>query len=635
MCGIAGILALDPHRPVSREQVERMTRTLVHRGPDDEGFHVEGPVGLGFRRLAIVDPRPAGNQPHYGEQRAVVSVCNGEIYNHADLRTDLEARGHRLRSHCDVEVLPHLYQCYGDDLLTRLSGQFALALYEPARHRLLLARDPVGICPLFWCEADGLLLFASEIKALLSHPAVPRQIDPAGLDQMLTFPGLVSPRTSFAGIHALPPGHALVVENGQTRLQRYWDLDYPRSPASAPPADWAEQLEHLLQQAVRRRLQADVPVGFYLSGGLDSSLIAALIRRLRPHDDWQAFSMVFGDAALDERHHQRSMADHIGARLHQIEFGADDIDRRLRGVVRAAETPLRETYDTCSHALSEAVRQAGCKVVLSGEGADELFAGYVGYRFDQLRGQDGLGGGLDGEGFEDLLDGDAWEETQARETLWGDVGFFYERDYAAFRDTRRALYAPALAAQFDAFDCTRQPVVDIRRLAGRHPFHQRSYVDFKLRIADHLLADHGDRMTFAHSVEGRYPFLDADLIAFVSTLPPALLMQDGREKYPLRHIARGQVPPAIIDREKFAFVAPGSPLLLQRARQGSADWVAALLDPARIRHEGYFNPETVNALREAYLRPDFTLNQTFDADLMMVVITFQLLLEEFDLPARS
>jgi asparagine synthase (glutamine-hydrolysing) len=338
---------------------------------------------------------------------------------------------------------------------------------------------------------------------------------------------------------------------------------------------------------------------------------------------------VFDDCALDERHHQRLMADHIGARLHQVPFTADTVDQRLRAVVRAAETPLRETYDTCSHALSQAVHEAGCKVVLSGEGADELFAGYVGYRFDVARDASSEGD------FDDLLDGDAWAETQARETLWGTPDFFYERDYAAFRDTRAALYAPHIAARFGDFDCSARAPVDLTRLAGRHPVHQRSYVDFKLRIADHLLADHGDRMTFAHSVEGRYPFLDADLIAFVTRLPPTLLMQDGREKYPLRQVARRHVPPAIIDREKFAFVAPGSPLLLARAQHGSADWVAALLDPARISREGYFNPATVAALRETYLRPDFSLNQTFDADLMMIVLTFQLFLETFELPAYS
>jgi asparagine synthase (glutamine-hydrolysing) len=627
MCGIAGIVSLDPARPVNGALLQRMTDALVHRGPDDAGFHVEGPVGFGFRRLAIVDPRPAGNQPHYGSERQTVSVCNGEIYNHATLRAGLEAAGHRFQSHCDVEVLPHLYERHGEALLQQLNGQFAFAIYDARNRSLLLARDPVGVCPLFWCEVDGQLLFASEIKGLLAHPAVERRVDPAGLDQVLTYPGLVSPRTMFAGIASLPPGHLLRVRDGRIAVERYWDLDYPRHPQPVPP-DWQEELEHLLSQAVKRRLQADVPVAFYLSGGLDSSLVASLIRRIAPRDDWQAFGMVFDDPRFDEREHQRHVADLLGVRLNAVRFDADTVDRRLRTVIRHTETPLRETYDCCSHALSEAVRAAGCKVVLSGEGADELFAGYVGYRFDHA------GRGADAD-FDGLLDEDAWAETETRETLWGDGGFHYEGDYAAQRDTRRALYGPALAASFNEFDCTRAPVVDTAMLAGRHRFHQRSYVDFKLRIADHLLGDHGDRMSFANGVEGRYPFLDSDLIEFVTRLPPGLLMQDGREKFPLRTVARRHLSPGIIDREKFAFVAPGSPALLARARDGAADWVAALLDPTRIREEGYFDADTISRLRNAYLKPGFTLNQTFERDLLMVVITFQLFLEEFGLAART
>ena len=626
MCGITGIYAFDPARPIERSHLVAMTDALIHRGPDDEGFHAGNGIALGFRRLAIVDPRPLGNQPIVvpggGGHAPLAAVVNGEIYNHAELRAALAADGVRLRSQCDTEVVPHLYRRHGAALLDRLDGQFALAVHDPDEHRLLLARDPVGVCPLFWCEVDGLLLFGSEIKALLRHPAVRPALDPAGLDQVLSFPGLVSPRTAFAGIRSLPPGHCLLAGPDGITVRSWWDLDFPVGPVPTPP-DWEDELIHRLEQSVARRLQADVPVGFYLSGGLDSSLIAALIHRLRPGDAWQAFSINFDDPGLDEHDYQREVAQRIGARHQRIDFSARDLDQRLRAVIAAAETPLRESYDTCSHALSAAVRDAGCKVVLSGEGADELFAGYVGYRFDALRSND------DDDG---LFDEDAWAESLARETLWGDDRFFYERDYAALRDTRRALYAPALAARFDTFDCTAQAIVDPARLAGRHPLHQRAYVDFKLRIADHLLADHGDRMTFAHSVEGRYPFLDAGLIRFVTQLPPDLLLADGREKYPLRRIARGLVPERILAREKFAFVAPSSPALLARAEAGDADWVADLLAPERIRRQGVFDPAMVARLRTAYLQPGFALNQTFETDLMMVVLSYQLLADIFSLP---
>jgi asparagine synthase (glutamine-hydrolysing) len=620
MCGIAGIVNFDPRRPTSGAEVKRMTDALLHRGPDDEGFHTAGPAAFGFRRLSIVDLRPEGNQPHFNQDCNVFSVCNGEIYNHEELRIDLAAKGHAFRSRCDVEVVPHLYEEYGDGLMDKLNGQFALAVYDLKRHRLLLARDPVGVCPLFYTVVDEQLFFASEIKGLLAHPAVARTLDLRGLDQMMMFPGIASPTTMFKGIQSLSAGHYLILEEGKLSTGCYWDLDYPPDAQRAAPLDWQEQLDHLLQQAVNRRLQADVPVACYLSGGLDSSLVAGLMHKLRPGNNWHAFSVVFDNTALDERRYQRMMAERIGARHHEVPFDAGQIEKRLRSVIRHAESPLKESYDTCSHALSEAVSNSGCKVVLSGEGADELFAGYVGYRFDMMRTEqpDAM----------DLLDEDSWRESQLRETLWGDANFFYERDYGAFRDMTSALYAPDIARNPKLFDCLAQPLVDRSRLRGRHPMHKRSYLDFKLRIADHLLSDHGDRMTFAHSVEGRYPFLDKDLIDFVTRLPPGLLTLDQREKYPLRTIAPPYVAPQILAREKFSFVGPGSPDILR----GGSEWIMDLLAPERIQRQGYFNPATVAALRRTYEQDSYNVNQTFDVDLMMVVLSFQIFLEEFSIP---
>lgn len=600
-----------------------MTRALVHRGPDDEGLYVRGPAAFGFRRLTIVDLRPEGNQPHFNEDISIFSVVNGEIYNYIELREDLAKKGHTLRSRCDAEVVPHLYEEYGIELMDRLNGQFAFAVYDTQHHRLLLARDPVGVCPLFYTVADGQLLFASEIKGLLAHPAVSRELDLHGLDQILAFPGLTSPTTMFREIRSLPAGHYLVLENGKLRTGCYWDLDYPIDAQREPPPDWKEQLDHLLLQAVNRRLQADVPVACYLSGGLDSSLIAGVMHKLRPASHWHAFSVVFDDAGLDERKYQRTMAERIGARHHEVAFNVGEAEKRLRAVIRHAESPLKESYDTCSHALSEAVRESGCKVVLSGEGADELFAGYVGYRFDIMRASqdDGM----------DLLDEDSWRESQLRETLWGDSNFFYERDYGAFRELSRALYAPDIVRDPKRYDCMTQPLVDRTRLRGRHPLHKRSYIDFKLRIADHLLSDHGDRMSFANSVEGRYPFLDKDLIAFVTRLPPGLLMLDQREKYPLRMIAQPYVAPQILAREKFSFVGLGSPDILR----GRHEWLMDLLSPNTIRQQGYLNPDAVARLRRMVEGDGYKLNQTFDVDLMMVVLSFQVFLEEFAIPDRT
>lgn len=622
MCGIAGIFSADRERPIDDAARAAMAATLHHRGPDDVGSFTAPGVAFGFTRLSIVD-LATGNQPHSNEAGDVVSVCNGEIYNHRELRAELEARGHSFRTHCDVEVLVHLYEEYGLDLAIRLNGQFAFALYDRRRHRLILGRDQTGIAPLFHTEVDGQLLFGSEIKALLADPRVERRVNLRGLDQILTFPGLRSPTTMFEGVHALPPGHLLIADADGTVARQYWDLAYPLADPTPPTesaAHYIDRLDDLLLASVRRRLEADVPVGLYVSGGLDSSLIGALAKRARPDQRFHSFSIIFADAAIDERGAQRQMAAALGTQHHEIEFSPGEIVGRLRDVIVAAEAPLKESYNTCSLALSGLVRESGHKVVLTGEGADELFGGYVGYRLDAAGGQPrGVA-----EGIEALL------EEELRAELWGDSDFFYERDYALFREAREGLYAPDLAPMLSAFDCTREPAVDPDRMKGRHKLHQRSYADFKWRMADHLLADHGDRVAYANSVEARYPFLDADLIEFVRTIPPSLLVREDTEKWLLRQVAARYVPPTLARREKFGFVAPGAAFLLQQG----VEWIDDLLSPALLRRQGYFDADVVQRLREqqrAGARP----NATFDTDVLMLVLTFGLFLDAFGLPDRG
>ncbi|WP_342235494.1 asparagine synthase (glutamine-hydrolyzing) [Inquilinus sp. OTU3971] len=623
MCGIVGLFSSDRDRPIDPGHLRAMTGRLRHRGPDDGGAFAAGGVALGFTRLSIVD-LATGNQPHHSEDGQITSVCNGEIFNHRELRQELERRGHSFRTRCDVEVLVHLYEDYGADFVSKLNGQFAFALYDRRRHRLLLGRDHVGIAPLFYTEAGGELLFGSEIKALLAHPAVERRVDLAGLDQILTFPGMVSPTTMFQGIHALPPGHVLEVGSGPARAWPYWDLVYPEAARPAERREtefYVARLEELLLASVRRRLDADVPVGFYLSGGLDSSLIGALAQAAAPDRLFHSYSITFPQADIDERRPQRLMAERLGSRHHEIEFPPAEILRRLRQAVAAAEAPLKEAYNTCSLALSAMVRESGHKVVLTGEGADELFAGYVGYRLDVA------GGRVPGTA--DPLE--AMLEDEVRAELWGDPAFFYERDYRLFRDAKAGLYSPAVAATLPQFDCTLRPPVDRSCLAGRHPLHQRSYADFKLRLADHLLADHGDRVSYANSIEARYPFLDIEVVEFVRSIPPDLLVRDDTEKWLLRQIARRYLPPAVAGREKFSFVAPGSPYLLAQR----VDWIDDLLSPELIRRQNYFDAETVERLRRQHLAGNTRINATFDTDVLMLVLTFGLFLEEFEMPSYA
>ena len=629
MCGIVGIYApQDPACP-DRSRLAAMADALRHRGPDDQGYYAAPGIGLGFRRLAIVD-LANGRQPMRCTDGSVVSVCNGEIYNHAELRADLEKRGHRFISRCDAEILPALYQEYGPRFAARMNGQFAFAVYDKNRRRLVLGRDHAGIAPLFHAATRDGLLFASEIKALLRHPALRRRVDLTGLDQILTFPGPVSPRTLFAGVASLPPGNVLIVEaDGTRRLETYWDLDYPPAEPAAPVDGqidegkecdaWVDELDAALRQAVRYRLQADVPVGAYLSGGLDSSLIAAIVNDLTPGERRHTFSITFDDGHIDESAYQRLMARHLNTIHHERAVGPAQIQARLGDIVRHAETPLRESYDACSLILSGMVRDQGMKVVLSGEGADELFGGYVGYRLDAHR----ANAGTRAPDLQSLL------EAQMRERLWGDPEFHYEKDYHALDQTKRALYSDALAADLCHFNCVNERPVDIRKLAGRSDFHKRSYLDFKLRLADHLLADHGDRVAYANGVEARYPFLDIGVIDVARRIPPSLMVRNGDEKYLLKRLARRYLPPEIVERKKFSFVAAGSAALLHQ----NAAPLDELLSAERIRRDGYFNPATVERLRRLYARPGHELNPTFEDDLLMLVLTFNLFLDSFDLPA--
>lgn len=619
MCGIVGYVDLNQTGRVEERILHEMANALIHRGPDSRGYFVEPNAALGTRRLRIIDLE-TGDQPLFNEDRSVVLSCNGEIFNYRELTSELEKKDHSFRTRTDVEVLVHLYEEHGVGFLNKLNAQFAFAIYDRKDQTLFLARDQWGICPLFYTVVDGFLIFASEIKAILKHPSVPREVNLTGLDQVLSLPGAISPQTLFRNTHSLPSGHYLIVRNGDVTVREYWDLDYPLESDSRdgkPESYYAETLRDRLEQSVRYRLQADVPVGFFLSGGLDSSLIAAMIRRVSPDVQRHSFSISFADERLCEAKYQRLVSDSVGSIHHEIPFNDTDIAVRLKDAVYHSECPLKETYNTASLALSRETKRSGVTVVLNGEGSDELFAGYVGYRFDKGRSDNGK-----------PVDLETALGDEIREKFWGDRNFNYEKDEYPFREVKQALYAPDVSARLSEFECSNFPVVNKDRLRGRHVLHKRSYLDFKLRLGHHLIADHGDRMTMANSVEARYPFLDFHLVEFCREIPPDLKLNGFTEKYILKKAAEDLIPKQIVEREKFGFVAPGSPALLQQ----KIDWVYDLLSYDRIKRQGYFNPDTVEFLKEQYSQKDFRLNLTLDDDLLIVVITFGLFLDLFDLP---
>jgi len=617
MCGICGFIRFDGQ--VSAEDVitiQKMNGKLLHRGPDAQDVMVTDNMALGFSRLSIIG-LDNGMQPIYNEDRSIILVCNGEIFNYIELRRELISRGHSFSTQSDVEVIIHLYEESGMGFLNRMNGQFAFALYDTNTKCLYCVRDQMGILPLYYTFVDNTFIFGSEIKAILQHPKVPREVDMIGLDQVFTFAGLISPRTLFKNISSLENGHFICVDgNGDIRDKEYWDLIYPEAATAKDGHSedyYIDKLESLFEASISLRLRADVPSGLYLSGGLDSSMIAMKISQMHPGARKEAFSIDFVESRLSESFYQQLVARESNATLNQKIFFCDDISERLRHSIYHSECPIKETYNTASLSLSEAARSRGIKVIQSGEGGDELFAGYVGYRFDKMREMN-------------LVQNHASpEERRLRDRLWGDPSFFYEMNFLEYDKIKKGLYSSDISGSFDEINCLHHPILNREKVMGRDILNKRSYIDYKIRLVDHLVSDHGDRMALANSVEARYPFLDKDLAEFSATIPPHLKLNDFNEKYILKRMAERFVPKPILEREKFHFTAPGSPYLLQK----NVEYVYDLLSYDLIKKQGYFNPDWVEALKRTYRQDGFVINAPYETDHLIIVITFGILLETF------
>lgn len=376
---------MRPGPTPSKGLLEQMIFALHHRGPDDTGFYSDSSVGLAHARLSIIDIS-GGRQPIYNENRSVVVVFNGEIFNYPELRRILQSRGHRFYTHSDTEAIVHAYEEYGDKFVDHLNGQFAIALWDNKQQRLVLARDRTGIRPVFYTMKNGKLYFASEIKSIFVCPDVPRQISPSSLGQIFTYWAPLQPATAFEGIASIPPGHLAVIENGEIKVRRYWDWSFPETPSRAirPEEDYAEELRALLTDSVRLQVRSDVPVGAYLSGGLDSSIITALIKS-ETDVDLRTFSLSFDDSEFDESEYQQQLVTHLGTRHTEFRCASTDIEAVFPRTIWHSETPILRTAPAPMMLLSGAVRSSGYKVVLTGEGADEVFGGYDIFKEAKIR----------------------------------------------------------------------------------------------------------------------------------------------------------------------------------------------------------------------------------------------------------
>lgn len=606
MCGIAGIvnIATNSLSP-QREHLESMIHAIRHRGPDEFGMYRDSHVGLVHARLSLVD-LAAGQQPMCNENETLWIVFNGEIFNYVELRSDLEKLGHRFRTHCDTEVIIHAYEQWGKDSLCKFNGQWAFALWDSKKRLLILSRDRVGVRPLFVYKNNEQIFFASEIKALFAHPSVPRRIDARGLDQTFTYWSPIAPVTMFEEIESIVPGSVRTYKQDGTYTDEiYWRFKFERrSDGFHSLKEATEQLQkHLFRATELRMVRADVPVGSYLSGGLDSSLVAKM-GRMSKEGTFKTFSLRFEDAEYDETPFQRIMASTIDSSHAEIVVTRADIANAFPDVIWHAEQPILRTAPAPLFLLSQCVRQGGIKAVLTGEGADEMFGGYDLFReakirmfwshqpdskcrpqlFDRLypylarSPQSAKGMAL---AFWKQRLHDAGKPGFSHDPRWRTTSalkrFFSQDVNNSLKNNPAPNVLETLPEEFSKWDL----------------LEQAQYLEIATLLSGYLLCAQGDRMLMAHSVEGRFPFLDADVIEFANSLPPEYKLIGLDEKKILKEAARGYIPDQIIQRQKQPYRAPDA---VSFVSDNSPGYVEEMLSEKAVQKAGMFNPQAVNGL---------------------------------------
>jgi asparagine synthase (glutamine-hydrolysing) len=642
MCGIAGVVSRrtggdgsppGPRAEDTEATVRAMLGVLRHRGPDDLGVLVDTAAGFGHTRLAIIDPA-GGAQPMRLRDGHLTLVFNGEIYNYIELRAELIQRGRTFRTRSDTEVVLQAFAEWGDRAIERFNGQWAIALWDAARRRLVLCRDRVGIHPLYYAESADRVMFASEVKALFAgDPSLRAGLDPIGLDQTLTFWSAISPRTVFRGISELPPGRIRVYEQGRVDELTYFEHDFTPTFAGSI-ADAEHAVRAALERATAlRMLRADVPVGCYLSGGLDSSLIAALGLRAKG-ERFHTFSLRFADAEYDETEFQHLVVRSLATEHHEVVVGRDDIARAFPAVVRHAERPLLRTAPAPMFLLSRTVAEAGIKVVLTGEGADEMFAGYdvfregVVRRFWAREPSSALRPRLLQRLYPYLARSPVAQQAIAIQFFGchlaaaGTPGFAHATRWATTAALKR-LVAADLRVDGDAVAALLAELP--AGFASWSSLAQDQYLEIRTLLGPYLLGSQGDRMLMAHSVEGRFPFLDAEVVDLAHTLPDAAKLRVLDEKHVLKRVAGTLVPREIIARNKQPYRAPDASSFVTPSAAPAID---ELLSPAAVAAAGVLDPRAVGALwRKCRTSAGRVLSNTDNMALVFAIST-QLLCRE-------
>lgn len=599
MCGICGVFHTDRARRVERQTLADMNQKIVHRGPDDDGFFVEGNVGLAMRRLSIIDIQ-TGHQPISNEEENVWIVYNGELYNHQELRKDLEARGHRYRTRSDTETIVHLYEEHGPDCVQHLRGMFAFAIWDRRKRRLFIARDRLGIKPLYYRFDGKMLLFGSEIKAILAYPGVRAEFNRAMLAEYLAFGYIPQPATMYVGIHKLLPGHTLEIEEtGEPQITSYWDLQVPLDDGSQPRQYYVDRYRALLEECVSSHLMSDVPLGVFLSGGLDSSAVAALTTKIR-REPIETFAVGYGEEEFSELPFARTVAGHIGSKHHEVQLTRDEFFQTLPRLIWHEDEPIVWPSSVALYFVARLARER-VTVVLTGEGSDETLAGYTRYAWTLLNSR------MDAS-YRALIPGflrksvrEGLHSGPLSKTLHRKLGhtflvrdgaswpsFYFDNFYSAFSaaDQEALLTPEAKATAGDAYAGS----MNYWNASSGDLLHRMLYTDIKTYLVELLMKQ--DQMSMAASVESRVPFLDHKLVEFTASIPAKYDTRGFAGKFVLKSAVEDLLPRAITHRQKMGFPTPWAYWL----SESKLDRIEQLLLEPRTTDRGYFNPDVIKDL---------------------------------------
>lgn len=645
MCGIAGFFQLNEPAKPDLELIGRMVHSIQHRGPDEYGLYFDRKAVLGQARLSIID-LSTGSQPLCNEDQSIWITFNGEIFNYIELREELEKTGHTFRTHSDTEVIVHAYEQWGKECVSRFNGQFSFCIYDRKQQSLFISRDRLGIRPLFYTMHNNRFYFASEIKAIFCDPSIPRTIDVEGLDQIFTWWVNSPPTTCFENINELESGCWLEIKNGSIKRGRYWQMEFPESFDKSRSVDsYAEELHAMLVDSVRLRLRADVPVGAYLSGGLDSSVTTALIKNFTD-SKLETFSIAFEDPAFDESAYQKQMAKHLGTNHHVITCSYRDIAESFPKVIKHTEKPIVRTAPTPLMLLSGLVRENNFKVVLTGEGSDEILGGY--------------------DIFKEALIRSFWAknpDSRMRPLLLrrlyptlpvsqAETGKYLEGFYrSGLEDTDKyyfshiprmntttkikMFFSADVKEKLTGYSSVNNFANDLPESFNNwHHLSKAQYVEARSLLAGYILSSQGDRVSAANSVEGRFPFLDHRLVEFAANIPPLYKIFGLNEKFVLKRAMKDILPKEITARVKQPYMAPDSNSFVQ---EDSPEYVKEMFSENYLKQSNLFNPAIVKRLyskcqKMADRHLSFKDNMSF-ISILSTQLLYNQYIDSFEMPA--